>query len=105
MGVIAPAQHEGQESESEQCQGKKGKVGKHRKSKDREGKLVNKYLDKVSEGEKKALMMTLRIWAMAVVKAMTLTEIGGLGRGYWRVWRNLFLLHLYTVLFRKINAI
>lgn len=50
LGVIAPAQHEGQESESEQCQGKKGKVGKHRKSKDRGGKLVNKYLDKGSEG-------------------------------------------------------
>lgn len=52
LGVIAPAQHEGQESESEQCQGKKGKVGKHRKSKDRGDKLVNKYLDKVSEGNK-----------------------------------------------------
>lgn len=98
MGVIAPAQQR-DKSLSQQCQGQKGKVGKHRKSHARGGKLVNQYLDKV-KGEK-ALMMALRIWA----KAMTLTEIGESRKGYWRVWRNPFLLHLYTVLFLKINAI
>lgn len=51
MGVIAPAQQR-DKSLSQQCQGQKGKVGKHRQSHARGGTLVNQYLDKVSEGGK-----------------------------------------------------
>lgn len=41
LEVIATAQHKGQEPEPEQCQGEEGKVGKHRKFKERAGNLVN----------------------------------------------------------------
>lgn len=41
LEIIAAAQHRGQDSEPEQCQGKEEKVGKHGQSKERAGDLAN----------------------------------------------------------------